>query len=96
MGLRRTLIRARRLFAQGVGVVVALFGLFLFLFTLPPADAETGIVFAVGVFVILLGAGMVKYPNKVMFGREQERLEEKAKEEDLDPHERQRLRLKKL
>lgn len=70
MGVVQTLLRVKRLIAQGVGVVVALFGLLLVSASFVPQDAETAVVFAIGLFVILVGIGMVTNPEKVRFGRQ--------------------------
>lgn len=68
MGIFDTILRVKRLATQAIGVLVALFGVFLVLAMVPPGDAEAGIIFAIGLAVVLLGASIVRSPGSVGFG----------------------------
>lgn len=68
MGLVDTILRVKKRATQAIGALVAFFGVILVLATVPPGDAEAGIILAIGIVVTLLGASIVRSPGSVGFG----------------------------
>lgn len=68
MGIVQTFLRVKRLLTQGIGVVVGLVGLLFISASVPPQDAEAGLILLIGIIILLMGVGIVTNPEKVRFG----------------------------
>lgn len=68
MGIFDTIQQIQKVFAQVIGGIVALLGLFLVISNIPPQESETIIILVIGAVMILLGISTVRNPNKVRFG----------------------------
>jgi len=88
MGIFETINRIQRVFAQAIGSIIALVGLFLTFSNIPPQDTETIVILVIGVGMILLGVSTVRNPEKVRFGRDSNYRDESEPNTDTNRWER--------